>query len=83
MAGIPLSSQNAIDQALFHGRKIEAIKLYRTVAGCDLKEAKDAVERRDGELRTRDPSLFADKKSGCLAVALLTLFCGLAVWALA
>ncbi|MEU2043226.1 ribosomal protein L7/L12 [Nocardia niwae] len=35
-----------IDALLMQGRKIHAIKRYRELTGCGLKEAKDAVERR-------------------------------------
>lgn len=30
-----------------HGDKIGAIRLYRQKTGCDLKEAKDAIDIRD------------------------------------
>ena len=39
-----------IDALLRRGRKIEAIKMYRTLHGVDLKAAKDAVEARAREL---------------------------------
>lgn len=32
-------------KAIHEGRKIEAIKAYRNMTGCGLKEAKDAVEK--------------------------------------
>ncbi|MGW4091262.1 ribosomal protein L7/L12 [Nocardia sp. NPDC004750] len=35
-----------IDALLAQGKKIHAIKRYRELTGCGLKEAKDAVERR-------------------------------------
>ncbi|MGK8489526.1 ribosomal protein L7/L12 [Nocardia asiatica] len=35
-----------IDALLRQGRKIHAIKRYRELTGCGLKEAKEAVERR-------------------------------------
>ncbi|MFF7942264.1 ribosomal protein L7/L12 [Nocardia gamkensis] len=35
-----------IDGLLAQGRKIHAIKRYRELTGCGLKEAKDAVESR-------------------------------------
>jgi ribosomal protein L7/L12 len=37
-------SQSAIAAALRNGNKIEAIKLYRSATGADLKSSKDAVE---------------------------------------
>lgn len=33
-----------IQHEIMEGRKIQAIKLYRDVTGCGLKEAKDAIE---------------------------------------
>lgn len=36
-----------IDELLERGNKIAAIKLYRQKTGCDLKEAKDAIDIRD------------------------------------
>ncbi len=39
-----------IDGLLRAGRKIEAIKLYRTQHGVDLKTAKDAIDARSREL---------------------------------
>ncbi|MGK8508940.1 ribosomal protein L7/L12 [Nocardia asiatica] len=35
-----------INALLMEGRKIHAIKRYRELTGCGLKEAKEAVERR-------------------------------------
>ncbi|WP_330232470.1 ribosomal protein L7/L12 [Nocardia sp. NBC_00508] len=35
-----------IDALLAQGKKIHAIKRYRELTGCGLKEAKDAVEQR-------------------------------------
>ncbi len=35
-----------VDALLRQGKKIHAIKRYRELTGCGLKEAKDAVERR-------------------------------------
>jgi len=56
---------------LFAGKKIDAIKLYRerVEPGAGLKEAKDAVERLEAELRAQHPERFSAKaKSGCTAV---------------
>ncbi len=39
-----------IDALLRAGQKIEAIKMYRTLHGVDLKAAKDAVEARAHDL---------------------------------
>ena len=44
----PIPEQNLIPikEAIFRGRKIEAIKLYRKATGAGLAEAKTAVENR-------------------------------------
>jgi hypothetical protein len=64
--------------AIFHGRKIEAIKLYRELnAGLGLKEAKDAVEKLAADLYARFPEKFTkapvagDSPAGCMAILFL------------
>jgi ribosomal protein L7/L12 len=47
--GAPLPPPD-IDALLRTGRKIEAIKRYRSLHGVDLKHAKDAIEARAREL---------------------------------
>jgi len=57
-AGVPASFAEAsgnpadaeIAAALREGRKIEAIRIYRTAYGTDLKDAKDAVEALQAQL---------------------------------
>jgi len=62
-----------VQQALFQGQKIEAIKLYREATNQGLKESKDAVEKMEAELRQRSPERFSAKTSGkgCAGVLLL------------
>jgi ribosomal protein L7/L12 len=43
-------SPERIDELLRAGRKIDAIKAYRTLHGVDLKAAKDAIDSRAREL---------------------------------
>ena len=65
-----------VNAEIFGGRKIEAIKLYREATGCQLIEAKQAVEEMEKDLRQREPNKFAKSagKSGCMSVvAVLTL----------
>lgn len=59
-----------VNAEIFGGRKIEAIKLYREATGDGLKEAKDAVEEIEKDLRQREPDKFAKPagKSGCMSV---------------
>ena len=47
-----------IRDAIFAGRKIEAIKLYRKYSGQGLREAKDAVEEIERKLRSESPERF-------------------------
>lgn len=44
-----------VEAAVASGNKIEAIKIYREVTGCGLKEAKDAIERGEST-RARVPA---------------------------
>jgi hypothetical protein len=55
-----------INAAIFAGRKIEAIKLYREYTDCGLKEAKEFVETLQAQLREQMPRKFtASPNSGC------------------
>jgi hypothetical protein len=55
------------------GKKIDAIKLYRTKMGTDLKEAKDAVEALAKEHN------IAAKGAGCASVLLIVAATGLII----
>ena len=46
-------SEAEIDRLLQMGRKIEAIKVYRALHNVGLKEAKEAVEKREREIGVR------------------------------
>jgi len=52
---IPEDKLAQIKEELFHGRKIQAIKLYREMTGLGLAEAKDAVERMELQIRGSTP----------------------------
>jgi hypothetical protein len=78
-----------INEALFAGRKIEAIKIYRTATRADLREAKDFVEAVEARLRSEMPERFVPRQVnlsvvGCafmilalaLAVAVVIVFTG-------
>jgi hypothetical protein len=67
---IPEDKLEPIKQALFQGRKIQAIKLYRKRTETGLKEAKKAVEKLESELRASSPEKFAAPTGGkgCLGV---------------
>lgn len=82
---IPDDQLAAIHQALFTGKKIEAIKIYRGATGSDLLEAKNAIEGLDAALRSMSPEKFVAgrSRSGCLgAFAALTALLGVLVWKL-
>jgi ribosomal protein L7/L12 len=49
---------NAITGAIFTGRKIEAIKLYRDSTDASLAEAKEFIEKLEAELRLQHPDKF-------------------------
>jgi hypothetical protein len=61
-----------IEEFLFRGEKINAIKAYREATGEQLKESKDAVDALERELRELTPDRFtAPKASGCLGALVL------------
>lgn len=65
-----------IEEALFKGEKIEAIKLYRDGTNLGLKESKEAVEKWEAELRLSSPEKFSAKpaRNSCLVIFLAMLF---------
>ena len=64
----------SVDSLLYEGWLMKAIKEYRELTGEGLKQAKEAVQARQAELRRRNPSGFATKtKSGCLGLVLVAL----------
>ena len=69
---LPDDKRQAIRQAIYSGRKIEAIKLVRETAGCGLKEAKEFVETLGAELFEKEPQKFAapPSKSGCVGLVM-------------
>jgi hypothetical protein len=73
-----------VNEALFRGRLIDAIKLYRQATGADLKQSKDFVQALEARLRAQMPERFTGPRSyviqvrvaGCLALgALLAASC--------
>ena len=75
----------AIKQAIYSGRKIEAIKLYREATGSQLIDAKNAIDRLDAELRSTSPEQFTTKsRAGCLTlVALFVVVMRITIWCVA
>ncbi len=66
-----------ISEALASGRKIEAIKYYRSATGQGLKEAKEGVEALHKTLMAQDPEKYAKGSSGgCASMIVLGLSLG-------
>lgn len=66
--------RTALADAIYSGRKIEAIKELRTASGLGLKEAKDIVDRLEVELRTTQPERFPKASRGRLSWKLILIF---------
>jgi len=64
----------AVSNAIYLGNKIEAIKLYRTATGKDLKDSKDAVEKLAADLEARNPAMFARRRSQSGSLATLVFW---------
>lgn len=63
----------AICQAIYAGRKIEAIKLYREATGKGLKESKEFIEAVTDRLREQSPEKFAAPQGGSCGATVLLL----------
>lgn len=76
MANLNDQNRQAIENAIFAGRKIEAIKLYRESTGEGLAEAKRAVEDMEVDLRRNSPEKFiaSVSKTGCTGVLVCAAF---------
>ncbi len=72
-----------IDEFIYTGHRITAIKMARTSGGYELAEAKELIEKREQELKQKTPEKFKKPKSGCAGkAAVLLLAVGGAVVAL-
>ena len=69
------TDRDAIHAEIFAGRKIQAIKLYRTATGDGLKDAKDAVEAMEKTLRQTDAGRFEVKsgRGGCMSAIVVAM----------
>ena len=56
---------------ILSGNKIPAIKFYREATGDGLKEAKEAVEVLEAEMRDEFPEKFGAEAGGCASVLLV------------
>ncbi|MCM2370591.1 hypothetical protein [Aporhodopirellula aestuarii] len=61
-----------IRDLLLRGRKLEAVKVYRTAEHSSLLDAKNAVEDLERELKASSPESFlVNSKTGCAGAFLL------------
>lgn len=65
------TTRDEITEALFAGRKIEAIKIYREATGEGLLESKEFIEALITRLREEYPDRIPAHTSGCGTAALL------------
>ena len=75
MESSPLTTEQLaqVDRALWEGRHIEAIKIYRGFVGCELVDAKQFVDQRFKELKRQNPTHFQRQPSGCLNLVFVVL----------
>jgi len=62
---VPEQVVEEITEAIFRGRKIDAIKVYRAQMGVDLKTAKEFVDALSERLREEAPERFQPGAAGC------------------
>lgn len=75
--------RQAFADALYGGRKIEAIKQLREMSGLGLKESKEIIERLEAELRVAHPERFKTspkKGAGCVLLLVLLFPAAVLVW---
>ena len=89
--GLNPDVMDRINQALFQGQLIEALKIYRQTTHEGLKEAKDFVEALETRLRSEVPEKFTAPPrkpmelhaGGCLlSLALIAAVAGALAWLL-
>lgn len=62
-----------VNEAIFSGQKIQAVKLYREATGGDLKDAKDFVDELTAKLREEHAGKFSASTGKCCSSAALVL----------
>ena len=75
--------RQAFADALYGGRKIEAIKQLREMSGLGLKESKDIIDKLEAELRVTHPERFKTgkrKSPGCVLLVVLLFPVAVLVW---
>ncbi|MBI3546151.1 MAG: ribosomal protein L7/L12 [Gammaproteobacteria bacterium] len=69
----------AVNKAIYADNKIEAIKIYRSATGKDLKDSKDAVEKLAAELKAQNPAMFMRQRKQVSSLAGLMLWAAIAL----
>lgn len=66
---IPDETWAKIKLAIYEGKKIEAIKLYREATSLGLKESKEFIDKMESEMREKEPQRFTNAGStGCFGM---------------
>jgi hypothetical protein len=68
--------RQAFAEALYAGRKIEAIRQLRELSGLGLADAKGIIDRLEADLRAAHPERFPKNSSpgaGCIILVLIIL----------
>ena len=65
----------SVRAAIYEGRKIHAIKLYREASGTGLADARRVVEQWESDLRQEQPTRFAAPRGPTLWGARIALTC--------
>ena len=81
MSQLPDETVVRISDALYAGRKIEAIRLYRQATKLGLKESKDFIEALEVRLRQESPEKFTVPPggAGCSRTVVVLLAVGAAL----
>lgn len=82
---MPLTDQDRddINEAIFAGRKIEAIKIYRDATDEGLLEAKEFIDLLSTRLREKYPDRMPAPSVGCGMAVLMLVGAGSILWRIA
>ena len=77
-------TEDAVLDAIFQGKKLDAVKAYKNMTGASLLDSKTFVEELTSELKQESPELFNTPNAesnggGCASVLLLALIAVLIV----
>lgn len=65
------ANQDLILDAIFHNKKLRAVKLYKEVSGASLMESRQFIETLTEQLRAESPGQFKPARPGCVLIVLL------------